>query len=271
MNNSNRILETKLAASDSPKTYLSGKILLEYKYIMYAIIGPMRSGTTLLYRAIKDLSSDYDSNLGDEFFQTYLSNFYVYDNGDSLYQNKGSFSNKEKEIERRLFLLEKYNYRYTIKCLPQHLYQSVLDMIIQKYDVIICERKNEWERFISFVLACTTFNFNRIKKTKIDTPSVRVEKQTVYDFFYLENLWKEKKEILKTRKKNYSHIFYEDFIENPKKIIESRTALKWKKNTKFFRPIYKLYGDNIKKESLIVNLDEVTEWYRLQKNHEVQG
>lgn len=236
---------------------------------MYAIIGPMRSGTTLLYRTIKDLSVDHDSKLKDEFFQTFLNNFYVYDSGNGLYQTVGYFKNQKEEIDRRLSLLKKYNYKYTIKCLPQHLSQPVTDMIFENYDIIICERRNTWERFISFCLACTTFVFNRTKKYKPYASPVKVARQTVDDFFDLERIWKDKKELIASKKK-YSHIFYEDLIENPRLTIESETSLTWRENTEFFEPIYKLYN-NIKKESLISNLDEVKEWYSARSNRVVLG
>jgi len=233
----------------------------------YAILGTARSGTTLLYRIIKDLSIDFDSRLKDEFFQTDLQGFTVFDSGSGLYQSDAHFENKNSEIQRRLKLLEKYNYKYTIKCVPHQLTFDIIQCLITNYNIIFCERRDRFDRYLSFLIASKSRVFNSATPIKRNN-KIMIEDALIESFFEIDAQWEvNKKNILEHT--TCKVIYYEDLVSNPEHEIKTKTMLNWTDcRTEHYQHLVKLNSQK-EKENLIENLDYViTRFNHYQNNHE---
>jgi len=229
----------------------------------YAILGPARSGTTLLYRLVKDLSPDYNQGLGlsVEYFQFEVPGNKVFDNGQELIQKQGYFNDKDKELARRIDLLQKYNFQYTVKCIPRHLTLAVIDCLLQNYKILFCERRDRYDRFLSFCIAFETEVWNNSSKTFEYADDKIFVTDNILKFYTLHEkkwIWA-KKQIKKHVSPNT--IWYEDLIKDPGREISEKTDLKWSDHrSEHYTQMFKL-KDRQQKEKMIDNLDYVQKYF----------
>ena len=235
----------------------------------YAILGMHRSGTTLAYSIIKDLSPDYNKGLGlnVEYFQLDEPDFYVRDTGKELIQTDGRVTDRKNEILRRLRLLKKYHYPYTLKCLPDQLPSKVIRCLLKNYRILYCERRDHYEQFLSYCIAHETGIWNVVNKQfAYDETKINIKKKTLNAYLYEMKNWYRVKKYITSKNFKPSTIWYEDLIQNSKKEITENTNLQWRdQRTEYYVPILKL-ANKQRKQAMIQNIDRVREYFfNLQK------
>lgn len=224
----------------------------------YCIIGPMRSGTSFLFRMIRDFSNDYNSKLNDEYFNILLPNFGITDNGIELINNSNSYLKPHDEILYRINLLKKYNCKYTVKIVADQLNNTILNFLLKNYKIIIIDRKNKYEQYLSLLIAEHSNIWNKGKKFEENLIPFEASLKIANDFFRFEEKWKkDKKYIIKNS--TPIKIWYEDFIEDPVNYLKSKN-IPVRNFSKFYKPLYKMRNLN-QKENLIINLTEIKSLY----------
>jgi len=230
----------------------------------YAILGLHRSGTTLLYSIIKDLSPDYNTGLqlNVEYFQLDEPGYFVQDTGKDLIQTVGIITNRKNEISKRLRLLKKYNYPYTMKCLPDQLTRRVIRCLLKNYRILYCERRDHYEQFLSYCIAHETGIWNVVNKQfAYDETKINIKKKTLDTYLYEMKNWYRVKKYIASKNFKPSTIWYEDLIQNSKKEITENTDLQWKdQRTKYYVPILKL-ANKQQKQTMIQNLNKVQDYF----------
>jgi hypothetical protein len=220
----------------------------------YCIIGPMRSGTSLLFRMVRDFSCDFDSKLNDEFFNVLLPQFGIYDNGNELVNDTKPYLPYSEEISYRLDLLKKYNYQYTIKIVADQLTDTLIDSMCQNYNIILIDRVNKYEQYLSLLIAEYSNVWNRGRVFKEDLEPFNASITIADDYFKFEKKWiEDKQKIL-----NYTtpiFLSYEDFVNNPVEHLKENN-INTREFSKFYKPLFKLRSKD-EKEYLIKNISEI--------------
>lgn len=218
----------------------------------------MRSGTTLLFRMVRDFSDDYNSKLNDEFFNTLLSQFGIEDNGQELINNSRPYKSYEQEIQHRISLLKKYNCKYTLKIVADQLNNTILDFLIENYKIILIDRKNKYEQYLSLLIAEHSSVWNRGKKFEEFLSPFIASTKIAEDYFTFEKKWQEDQKII-LEKTSALVFYYEDFIINPVKHLEMQ-GIKTRSFSKYYKPLFKM-RNQFEKENLIINIDEIKKMY----------
>lgn len=232
----------------------------------YAIIGPMRSGSSFLFRNIRDLSSDYRSKLRVEFFQYHLPGWAVRDNGTELVPTHDTYLPFYDEQSLRLELLKKYNYAYTIKCLPTQLTVEVMNMLVGNYKIIICDRKNKFEQFLSWIVAIYTNSWNsrkqlgRLKQFTVDEDAVNFYACMMANWNIQRNY------ILEKNMHVPPVVYYEDLTRNVDAVLQRTTDLTIVPRSAYYVPLQKLFNHSVKKE-MIKNYD----WVKKQFDKKIKS
>lgn len=224
----------------------------------YCIIGPMRSGTTLLFRMVRDFSIDYNSKLNDEFFNTLLPQFGIEDTGLELINNSNPYRDYDQEIQYRINLLKKYNCKYTVKIVADQLSSTILDFLIKNYKIILIDRKNKYDQYLSLLIAEHSNVWNKGKQFKEFLSPFEASTKIAEDYFTFEKKWQEdQKNILS--KTSALMLYYEDFINDPVKYLESH-GIQTRSFSQYYKPLFKMRSQ-FEKEKLIINIDEIKKMY----------
>jgi len=228
----------------------------------YAIIGPRRSGTTFCFRSVRDFSSDFASKLQDEFFNTYLGWFGVKDGIRLQTDYDRKYLPHTEEIKFRINLLKKHNCAYTIKIVADHLSPKIIDFIIENYKIIIIERQNKYEQYLSFLISehTNTWGCQKVFEEYLTPMEIPIELTNM--FFQYEKQWQIDKKLLTPYA---NHLIYEDFIKNYKECLE-KIGIQTKEHSIHYRPVFKMRDLN-QKERLITNIKQIKMIYEENLSH----
>lgn len=224
----------------------------------YCVIGPMRSGTTLLFRMIRDFSNDFNSKLNDEFFNTLLPNFGIEDTGTDLINNNKPYRSRDLEIDYRIKLLKKYNCKYTVKIVADQLTETILNFLIENYKIILIDRKNKYEQYLSLLIAEHSNVWNKGKQFKEFLSPFEASTKIAENYFTFEKKWQEDRKIILS-KTSASMFYYEDFVNDPVKYLELH-GIRTRSFSQYYKPLFKMRSQ-FEKENLIINIDEINKIY----------
>lgn len=223
----------------------------------------MRSGSTFLFRLLRDYSDDYASDLNEEFFNTLHPGWSAEDTGTHLINSKREYLPLDDEVNYRINLLKKYNCKYTLKILSTHLTPTILEFVSDNYNIIVIDRKNKYEQYLSYIIAFYTdiWNFDSYNERYI-TP-FECPEEYAFNFFKIESKWQtDKKYILETLS---PLVFtYEDLVMDPTGYLQSH-GITTRPHSSYYKEIHKLNIKNTKPEC-IINIQKINEIY-LQNKH----
>jgi len=246
----------------------------------YSIFTTPRSGSKLLLCIIWPYLREkfgYMENLKE------ISNptFVYYDTGNSIalsyHEDRQFVEEIDKEILYKYKLLKKYHDQdFFIKFFP-HDNDDEWQYILDNYNLILLERKNKREQFLSFIISSETDIWTIYDNVKyppkatwatfdkvVYPPKVLFKEQHKQ---FLERSHKEyqnKKNVIMERNNlTQCVIYYEDMIslDNPFEILEQCEFLDWRdyiKDDTYTLP-KKMNPSN--KEKYIENIDEFDEWF----------
>lgn len=229
----------------------------------YSILSPMRSGSTFLFRMLRDFSKDYNSKLNDEFFNTVYPGWSVEDTGQELINTNREYFLLNEEVDYRIDLLKKYNCEYTIKILSTHLTDNIIEFVSTNYQPIVLDRRNKYEQYLSYIIAFYTDVWNSGNTVQRIISPFESPRTYALNFFKIEEEWlKDKKVILE----NLSPIelFYEDLATDPINYLRYN-GIKTRPFSSHYRGLYKLNIKNSKKDC-IINLTEINNIYKENKH-----
>lgn len=223
----------------------------------------MRSGSTFLFRLLRDFSDDYDSTLNEEFFNTLYPGWSAEDTGTNLINSKREYLPLNDEISYRIDLLKKYNCKYTIKILSTHLTPTILKFVSENYKIIVIDRKNKYDQYLSYIIAYYTDIWNSENSKERNITPFDCPEEYALNFFKIESKWQnDKKYILKTLS---PLVFtYEDLVMDPITYLQSH-GITTRPHSNYYREIHKLNIKNTKEEC-ILNIKKINEIY-LQNKH----
>ena len=204
----------------------------------YAIISPMRSGSTFLFRMLRDFSSDYNIKLNDEFFNTVYPGWSSIDNGERLLKSNREYFPLNEEIEYRINLLKKYNCKNTIKIISTHLNLRIIKFIVKNYDIILLDRENKYDQYLSYILAFHSDVWNKKNNEKHIIPPFVCPIEYALNFFQIEEQWqKDKNYILNIS--NPIILNYEKLSIDPMQYLEIN-GINTRKFSIYYEHIHKL-------------------------------
>ena len=229
----------------------------------YAIISPMRAGSTFLFRMLRDLSDDYNIKLNDEFFNTVYPGWSSIDDGTRLRNSDRNYFPLEEEIDYRINLLKKYNCKNTVKVISTHLNTKIIDFLIDNYSVVIIDRQDKYEQYLSYIIAYNTDVWNKVSPDAHIVEPFECPVEYALNFLKIEKQWQEDKAYIL---KNTSAIIldYENLINNPIFYLQSH-GINIRPFSKYYKPIYKL-NFKFPKEHYIKNIDLIRETYKQQES-----
>lgn len=218
----------------------------------------MRSGTTLLFRMVRDFSNDYNSKLNDEFFNTLLPKFGIEDKGVELINNSKPCKPYEEEIEYRINLLKKYDCKYTIKIVADQLNSIILDFLVKNYKIILIDRKSKYEQYLSLLIAENSNVWNKGEQFKEFLSPFVASTKIAEDYFRFEKKWQKDQKII-LENTSALMVYYEDLIDDPIKSLEAH-GIKTRSFSQYYKPLFKMRSQ-FEKENLIINIDEIKKMY----------
>jgi hypothetical protein len=225
----------------------------------YAIISPMRSGSTFLFRMLRDFSSDYNIKLNDEFFNTVYPGWSSIDNGERLLKSNREYFPLNEEIEYRINLLKKYNCKNTIKIISTHLNLRIIKFIVKNYDIILLDRENKYDQYLSYILAFHSDVWNKKNNEKHIIPPFVCPIEYALNFFQIEEQWqKDKNYILNIS--NPIILNYEKLSIDPMQYLEIN-GINTRKFSIYYEHIHKLNLE-FSKEYYIKNINEIKEIFK---------
>lgn len=228
----------------------------------YAIFSPMRSGSTFLFRMLRDFSEDYDSKLNDEYFNTVYPGWSAIDTGTELINSSRAYFPLDQEIEYRISLLQKYNCKYTLKILSTHITDMVIDFVYENYTPVIIDRQDKYDQYLSFVLAYHTdvWNTGNNKERKIE--KFAFPEEYALNFFKIETQWLNYKKCIMDKMKPIE-MTYESLVTDPINYLESK-GIKTRSFSENYRGLYKMNIAN-PKEDYILNIEKLNTIYNQNK------
>lgn len=224
----------------------------------YAVISPMRAGSTFLFRMLRDFSDDYDIKLNDEFFNTIYPGWSSIDDGTRLRSSDRDYFPLEEETEYRINLLKKYDCKNTVKVISTHLSSKIINFLTNNYNIVIIDRQNKYEQYLSYIIAYNTDVWNKLGPEEHIVEPFECPLEYALNFLKIEKKWQEDKAYIL---ENTPAILldYEKLIDNPVFYLQSR-GINTRPFSEYYKPIYKL-NFKFPKEYYITNIDLIREIY----------